>query len=323
MEKSEPGRSGLSHLDDAGRVRMVDVSSKGGSLRLARAQGTIHMSVEALSAVAGHAVPKGNVLTTAQLAGIQAAKRTADLIPLCHPLSLAWVDVAFEIVDGGIEITSQVKALETTGLEMEALTAVSVAALTIYDMCKSMDREMTIGDIRLLEKRGGKSDAGPAYRPKAAVVVISDSVAAGERQDRSGAILRAGLEEAGCPLLETEIVPDEAQMLRPIIEGLVESGAELILTTGGTGLGPRDITTPAVEPLLTGRLPGVEQALHAYGRQRLRTAMLSRLLAGNIGDTIIVCLPGSDSAARDGLKVLLPAIFHAFEVQHGAGHDRH
>lgn len=302
---------------------MVDVGAKPGSVRTARATGLVRMARSTLDAVSDSKLPKGNVFTTAQLAGIQAAKRTAELIPLCHPLNITWADIGFVVSESAIEITAEIHARDSTGIEMEALTAVSVAALTLYDMCKSIDKGMTITDIRLIEKRGGKSSHGTDYRPRSSLITISDSVSAGTNEDRSGSLLRDGLEASGCEIIGTEIIADEEDAIQAAVKRLLGQGAELILTTGGTGLGPRDVTVRAIKPLLTGRLPGVEQALHNYGRQRIPEAMLSETLAGTIGQTIIVCLPGSPSAANDALAVLVPVIFHAFDVQRGAGHGDH
>jgi cyclic pyranopterin phosphate synthase len=150
----------LTHVDDLGRVQMVDVGEKPDTERVAVAKGEIAMQPETLRLIAKGGVPKGDVLTTAQIAGIMAAKRTPDLIPLCHPLQLTKVDVEFEIDEdkSRIEITATVRCRGKTGVEMEALTAVSVAALTIYDMAKAVEKTMRIGNIRLVEKRGGKSE---------------------------------------------------------------------------------------------------------------------------------------------------------------------
>lgn len=150
-----PGR--LTHLDPLGRARMVDVTPKEPSHRRAVARGRVYMRPETTALVAKGAVGKGDVLNVARVAGIQAAKRTSDLIPLCHPLLVGSVLVNFRIDDDFIEIEAHVDTVERTGVEMEALTACSVAALTIYDMCKSADRSMTIGDIALWEKTGGRS----------------------------------------------------------------------------------------------------------------------------------------------------------------------
>ena len=147
----------LTHLDESGRVKMVDVSGKEVSERSARAGGRIHMRPETVRRIAGGEVAKGNVLETARIAGIQAAKRTAELIPLCHPLNLAAVDVDFTLGEDRIEVETAARLADRTGVEMEALTAAAVALLTIYDMCKAVDRDMVIGGVRLLEKRGGSS----------------------------------------------------------------------------------------------------------------------------------------------------------------------
>lgn len=149
----------LSHLDERGRARMVDVTAKGDSSREAEARGRVQMQPETLALILAGDVAKGNVLTTAQLAGIMAAKRTHELIPLCHPLPLTGIDVDLEPdqARSALEIRARVRTAAKTGVEMEALTAVSVAALTVYDMCKAVDRGMRIGDIRLAYKRGGKS----------------------------------------------------------------------------------------------------------------------------------------------------------------------
>jgi len=147
----------LSHIDEDGNARMVDVSQKKISKRVAVAEGYVHMKRETISMIKTGTAKKGNVLTTAKIAGIMAAKKTSELIPLCHNISLDHVDVNFEIIEDHVKITSAVTCSAKTGAEMEALTAVTVAALTIYDMCKAVDRAIVIKDICLLEKRGGKS----------------------------------------------------------------------------------------------------------------------------------------------------------------------
>ena len=147
----------LSHLDEKGQARMVDVSDKDITRRVATAGGFISIRPEVIESIKSGAVPKGDVLATARIAGIQAAKRTSELIPLCHPLPIDHVTVDFSIGNEGIEITATTISTGRTGVEMEALTAVSVAALTIYDMVKAADKSMKIGEIRLLEKSGGRS----------------------------------------------------------------------------------------------------------------------------------------------------------------------
>jgi len=149
----------LSHIDDAGRIQMVDVTGKAKTVRKASARGRVEMKSETLLLLEEGRMAKGNVLTTAKIAGIMAAKKTGEFIPLCHPLGLTGIDIEFVIdrANTQVIIQSQVQTVGQTGVEMEALTAVSVAALTIYDMCKAVDKEMIIGDILLLKKSGGKS----------------------------------------------------------------------------------------------------------------------------------------------------------------------
>ena len=299
---------------------MVDVTDKVSTTRVAKAEGQISMLHETISAIQDDALPKGNVLTTAKIAGVQAAKKTAALIPMCHQLNLTFVDIEFDVQTESIVIKSTVKTKEATGVEMEALTAVSVAALTIYDMCKSVDKTMTIGEITLVDKKGGASGHAVAYRPAVGIITMSDGVAAGKREDRSGNILTDGFTQAGCAIEKQLVLPDGSEELRNTIKSWIDSGVELIITTGGTGLGPRDLTIPVLETVFDSRLPGIEQALHAYGRGKLATASLSRLAAGVVGSAIIICLPGSPGAVRDGLKVLIPTIFHAFHMMKGEGH---
>lgn len=148
---------GFTHLDHLGRAQMVDVTAKEPTHRRALARCKVFMDHKTTAMVANNAVTKGDVLTTARVAGIQAAKRTAGLIPLCHPLLVSAVTINFDIGDDRIEVEAQAETLERTGVEMEALTAAAIAALTIYDMCKSIDQEMVIGDVALWEKTGGRS----------------------------------------------------------------------------------------------------------------------------------------------------------------------
>lgn len=310
----------FTHLDSDGNVAMVDISHKPGTLRIAIASGHISMQPETIRFLMQEEVPKGNVLTTAKLAGIMAAKNTASLIPLCHQLALSWADIAFKIGENSIDITATVKTRESTGLEMEALTAVSVAALTIYDMCKAVDKTMEIGGIRLETKTGGKSGNADCFRPRTSILVLSDSVAAGRSADRSGELLRKGFESAGCKIDEVKIIADDRDEITKVIDAWTMKGAELIVTTGGTGLGPRDVTVDTIVPKFSRRLHGIEQALFAWGQTKVRTSMLSRLAAGVIGSSLVVCLPGSTGAAADALEVLVPAVFHAFAMMKGEGH---
>ena len=310
----------FSHLDKQGNVKMVDVTDKVSTVRISKAEGVISMQPDTISAIQDDALPKGNVLTTAKISGVQAAKKTAELIPMCHQLNLTFVDIEFEVMANSIQIKSTVKTKEATGVEMEALTAVSAAALTIYDMCKAVDKTMSIGEINLVEKVGGKSDHATEYRPKVGVITLSDDVSSGKNKDKSGPILIRGFTDLGCSIEQEKVLPDGSDELISTIHNWIKDGVELIITTGGTGLGPRDLTIQTLEGIFDSKLPGVEQTLHAYGRGKVKTAMLSRLTAGVVDGAIVICLPGSTDAVKDALNVLIPTIFHTFHMMKGEKH---
>ena len=310
----------FSHVDERGNVKMVDVTNKLLTVRVAKAKGKINMRPRTIARIRDGELPKGNVLNTAKIAGIQAAKKTSGIIPLCHQLNLSFVDIEFEFKSNSIWVRSTVKTKESTGVEMEALSAVSIALLTIYDMCKAVDITMEISGVKLIEKKGGKSDHATKYRPKVGVVTLSDGVVRGKREDISGEILADGFLNSGCVVDHRIVLEDGSDKLVPMINEWIESGVELILTTGGTGLSPRDLTIEVLESIFDSKLPGVEQALHAYGRGKIKTAMLSRLTAGLVKGTLVICLPGSPGATRDALEVLIPTIFHSFHMLKGEQH---
>ena len=310
----------FSHLDDKGDVKMVDVTDKLLTTRIAKAIGAIYMKPQTIENIKDDVLPKGNVLTTAKIAGIQAAKKTAEMIPLCHQLNLSFIDIEFEIKPDCIFIRSVVKTKESTGVEMEALSAVFGTAITIYDMCKSIDKTMEIKEIKLIDKIGGKSDHAIEYKPNVGIITLSDGVASGTRKDQSGKILADGFLDTGCSVNHRIVLEDGSDKLVPIINEWISSGVELILTTGGTGLGPRDLTIETVNAIFESKLTGIEQALHSYGRGKVKTAMLSRLTVGLVKGAIVICLPGSPGAVKDALQVLIPTIFHSFHMMKGEQH---
>jgi len=310
----------LSHLDEEGNVKMVDVTNKISNNRIAKAEGKITMLPETISAIQSSSLPKGNVLTTAKIAGIQAAKKTSDLIPMCHQLNLSNIDIVFKIESSAITISSEVNVKDATGVEMESLTAVSIAALTIYDMCKGIDKTMLISEIKLIEKVGGKTDHITDYRPRVGIITISDSISKSKGEDISGLILSDGFKDADCTVDYQCVLPDGSKELLSTIKEWSSQGVELIITSGGTGLGPRDLTVETLEGNFNLNLPGIEQALHAYGRSKVKTSILSRLKAGLIGKSIVICIPGSPGAAKDTLNVLIPTIFHSFHMMKGEKH---
>lgn len=303
---------------------MIDVSAKSSTLRQARADGILRASPETLRRVADGDVPKGDVLEIARVAGISAAKRTAEWIVFCHPIPLDWIGVTLEVEDQGIRVRADVKAIWKTGVEMEALTAVMAALLNAYDMLKPLDDSLSIGEVRLLWKKGGKSDfAEELAEPlKAAVLVISDSTYAGEREDKSGRLIREFLTGQPVVVDAYEILPDVQEKIEERLTALADSeGYDLVLTTGGTGLGPKDLTPEATRAVIDTEAQGIAEAVRAHGRERTPRAMLSRGVVGARGKCLIVNLPGSSRGAKESVEALFPGLLHAFPMLWGGGHD--
>jgi len=301
---------------------MRDVSAKPHSLRTASAEATLTCAEETLARLRSGNVPKADPIGVARVAGIQAAKNTSLLIPYCHQVPLDHVALEISPEERSLRVRASVRAVWKTGVEMEALTAASAAALTLYDMLKIIDDTMEIRDVRLTAKKGGKSDfRAPSRQATAAVIVLSDSVAKGTRKDTSGETIRARLDALGVRVSEFLVLPDEREKLSGELRRLADSGAlDLVVTTGGTGVGPRDTAPEATQEVIERTLPGVAEALRAHGQERNRFAMLSRGVAGVRNRTLIVNLPGSAAAVSESLDVLLPWILHALDVIRGGGH---
>jgi len=298
---------------------MRDISHKSNSFRVATAKAVVRMSRETIEIVRAGKAPKGDPIAVARVAATQAAKNTPDFIPYCHPIPIDHVLVEFEVRESEIECSVTVKAVYRTGVEVEAMAAAAVAALNIYDLLKPVDETITIGNIRLIEKRGGKSDWGAVAGFSAAVVTVSDRCSRGEQDDVSGQVLADALGGFGADSLERKLVPDEAGVIADTVRSL--ANVDVILLTGGTGVGPRDVTPQSVEPLLDLRLPGVEEQIRRYGQERVGTAMLSRSLAGVMGKSLVICLPGSPGACRDAIAAVFPHVLHALPMLVGEGHD--
>lgn len=302
---------------------MIFTDAKCESLRTAVAEGRIRVNRETLARVRDKSTPKGDVLEAARIAGTMAAKRTFELIPFCHPIPLDGVSIEFTLEETEIRVKAVVKAIWKTGVEMEALTAASVALLTVYDMLKPLDREMEIVSVRVVEKSGGKSDR-KEWIPeglKAAVLVTSDGTYAGQRKDKSGQLILAKLRELGLSDVEYEVLPDDRAQIQQKLLRCVERGFGLVITTGGTGLGPRDVTVEATAAVLERELPGVAEAMRSYGQRRTPYAMLSRAIAGVRGETLIVNLPGSSKGTEESMAAVLPALFHSYRMMRGEKHE--
>ena len=301
---------------------MLDISHKYPTLRSAVAEAKLSLLPETVVAVKNRQVPKGDPLEVARAAAVLAAKNTPALIPYCHPIPIEFVGLDFDLGESSVTVQATVKAIAATGVEMEALTAATVAALTLYDMLKMLDRTMAIEGVRLVKKRGGKSDFKESLeRPlQAAVIVMSDSIASGEKTDTSGRMIEERLQKEGLEVVEYQVVPDEPAQIVRLIQNLAdERSVDLIITTGGTGFSPRDRTPEAMEKLLEREIPGIPEAIRAYGQQRTPYSMLSRARAGIRGKTLIVNLPGSRKGVAESLDFLFPAILHAFPMIWGFG----
>ena len=294
---------------------MKSVTSKITTLRRATAVGSVRASPGAIQRLRENDLPKKDVLVVARVAAIAAAKRTPDLIPYCHPLPIDAASVDFELAGDRIDITASVEAIYKTGAEMEALTAVSAAALTIYDMLKPVDSELEICSLRLQAKQGGKSDFKdrPPAGLRAAVLVTSNGVFAGTRPDRAGPVVRACLEDYGLRP-QFEVVSDDLEQIEASLRKLVAAEVDLILTVGGTGLSRRDVTVEASRKLIQREIPGVAEAARAHGQARTPYAMLSRATAGLCGQSLIVNLPGSSKGAQESMDALFPGLFHAYPM---------
>ncbi len=321
----------LTHLDSAGQARMVDVSGKDVSARAARASGRVRLSAAAVAALRAGEVPKGDALAVARIAGIQGAKRTPDLIPLCHPIGLHGVTVDLAVTDDGVDITATARTADRTGVEMEALTSVSVAALALIDMIKAVDPAAVITDVRVDEKTGGKS--GPWHRPasygfgegvvRALAVTVSNRAAAGVYPDRSGPVLVDLLRRAGCEVVDGPLVIPDGEPVEEALRDSISAGYDVVVTTGGTGLTPADLTPEMTRRILDREIPGIAEAIRMAGANAgVPTAILSRGIAGLAGRTLIVNLPGSTGGVKDGMAVLSRILEHAVDQVHGGDHRR-
>jgi molybdenum cofactor biosynthesis protein MoaC len=302
---------------------MVDITHKINTLRSATATAVVKVSKqETIDAVVNNLVPKGNVLEMAKTAGLFAVKNTHLSIPDCHPIPIEFTSVAYKIEELNIQIIFEVKTVYKTGVEVEAMHGASIVALTMYDMLKPIDKEIEISTIRLVQKEGGKSSFKNKFPTvlKAAVFVCSDSVFAGDKEDRSGKIIVEKLTSYGVETGHYEIIPDEIEVIQEKVKAFTKEH-QLVIFTGGTGLSPRDVTPEALSPLLESRIPGIEEAIRNYGQQRTPYAMLSRTVAGTLGKSVVLALPGSTNGARESMDAVFPHLLHVFHILKGKNHD--
>lgn len=348
----------LTHVAADGSARMVDVTEKAVTDRLARAGAEVHVSPQTAQLIADGSGPKGEVLAVARLAGTMAAKRTAELVPLAHPLPLTKIDVqaTVDVPAGVVRIESLARTTGKTGVEIEALVAASVAALTVYDMVKAVERHAVIGELRVLEKRGGRHDFGAEQLPaglrpaaptpgplaraaepalattpspavqrpplRVAALLISTSRSDGTRADHAAAALASIADAHGWLLAPPRLVPDDrAQIAAALQQAADPSEIDAVLTLGGTGLTPDDVTPEATADVLDRAVPGLAEALRAASLVHTPLAALSRGAAGAIGEVLVVNLPGSPKALGELGSLLAAVLPHASQQLRRAGGD--
>jgi len=303
---------------------MVDITFKTSTLREATAQAVVVVSKqETIDAINNKTVPKGDVFAMSKAAGLLGVKKTPDLLPDCHPMPIEFTSIDYDI--NGLEITVSmcVKTIYKTGVEVEAMHGASVVALNMYDMLKPIDKGIEIHNIKLLMKKGGKSDFKDKYRKDltAAVIVCSDSISAGQKEDKAGKAIIKKLEESSVEIIEYTVIPDETEDIQNVVLKHSAESTDMVIFTGGTGLSKRDVTPEAIIPLLDREIPGIAEAARKYGQDRTPYSMLSRSIAGVKDETLVLALPGSTKGAAESMDALFPSLLHIFRIFKGARHD--
>ena len=307
--------------------KMIDVGRKRPTRRRAVAVGTISMGAEAFERIKTGTLPKGDVLALAEAAGITGAKKTPDMIPMCHTLPLDQVTIhcALDEATHSVSVYCQAAAFAKTGVEMEALAGVNNALLTIWDLTKGVDPNLSIGNVELLVKTGGKSGiwTNPKGIPpwlaaqlpddkilnnkRAAFLVMSDRAASGEYEDKSGPVLKELLDGAGAEIVDHVVIPDDADTIAQHIQSICTTHKpDLLIASGGTGPGPRDVTPDVLGAISDRMLDGLGDVLRTESLHFTDTAWLSRMTAGMVGATLVIAFPGSPKAVKECWDILEP-----------------
>jgi cyclic pyranopterin monophosphate synthase len=302
---------------------MIDVSDKPDSLRIAVAQALLSFDINIMSTIKDGNSPKGNIFEIAKVAGTLGAKKTSDLIPYCHPIPIDDVKVEVMIETGLVRIIVKVKSIWKTGVEMEALTGATIAALSVYDILKPLDISLSIDNIKLLEKHGGIGDFREKYTNKLEATVITISDSRKKDQDESGKLIINALTRNGFSIVAYKVIPDDIKIIeKELIYYSDKLKVNIIITTGGTGVGPHDVTPEATKGILEKEVLGISENLRDYGQSRTPLSMLSRGVSGIRGNTLIVNMPGSTNAVSQSINALFPGVMHIFSMIAGQGHHK-
>ncbi len=304
---------------------MVDITHKSNTFRTATAQAIVKVSLpETITAIQEDTVPKGNVFAMSKAAGLLGVKKTAELLPDCHPMPIEFCGFEYDIAGLEITIRCTVSTIYKTGVEVEAMHGASIVALNMYDMLKPIDKGVQIHTIKLLEKRGGKSDFTDRF-PRglsAAVIVCSDTIFEGTKEDRAGKAIITKLEACNVSVVHYDVIPDEKEMIKEKALQYANEGIQLIIYTGGTGLSQRDVTPEALHEIIERKIPGIEETIRRYGQERMPYAMLSRSVAGTLKDSLLLALPGSTNGAKESMDAVFPSLLHIFKIFKGVRHDQ-
>ena len=302
---------------------MVNITHKSNSLREAIAIATITVSKqETIDAVKNKTVPKGDVFEFSRAAGLLAIKKTSDVIPDCHPLPVEFAAIKHTVEGLKIIITVEVHTIYKTGVEVEAMHGAAITALTMYDMLKPLDKGVEISNIKLENKKGGKTDfTQQAANLKAVVIVCSDSVSKKEKEDTAGIKVAEKLRAHKIDVMAQETIADDFELIQQKAKQYAASECNLLVFVGGTGVSPRDVTPDAIKPMLTREIDGIMETARNYGQQRMPYAMLSRGVCGFIDKTLVLTLPGSPKGAAETIDAIFPYILHVFKIAAGMRHD--
>ncbi len=295
---------------------MGDLSTTPTTLRSATAEARVEVGEAGIALVREGTPAERDVEQAARVAGLLAAKQVPSWLPQRPAVTLLDTEITVELTDGAVALEALVQTVAPTGVEVEALAAATAAALAVHDLLAPHVDDLEVTGVRLVESRGGAAQFDRKVEGASAVVlVLSDTVAAGRKPDTAGRTVVAGLEGAGFAVAGYEVLPDEPEELAARLDEWLARRPDLVITVGGTGLGPRDRTVEVVRPLLTTEIPGLMEAARSFGQARTPYAMLSRGVAGLAGGSVVATFPGSRRGAEETLAAILPGLVHLIEVQ--------